>query len=106
MDGCLFMAPFPMAAVAVVPPVVVAPIGPNDYIYYPAYEVYYSPGMANYIYIQDGVWVTGPAPVGVSLQVLIGTPSVRLTLGGFPGHHHAANVRAYPRNWAPRGRGR
>ena len=102
-------APVPAVAPA---PAAVAPVQPtvlmaqDDYIYYPAYEVYYSSSRREYRYREGSVWVTRPAPPRVSIDVLFASPSVRVDFHDAPEHHHEAIFRSYPRNWTPPGRGR
>jgi len=83
-------------------PVVVDPA----FVYYPSYEVYYEPSTRVYWYPRGSAWVTGPAPGGVSLDVLIASPSVRMDFRDSPANHHAQVIRQYPRDWQPPGRGR
>ena len=72
-----------------------------DYVYYPAYEVYYSSNTRQYVYRQGRSWVSRPEPPRVSANVLFTSPSVRLDFHDSPAIHHAAVVRQYPRHWAP-----
>jgi hypothetical protein len=73
----------------------------DDYVYYPGYEVYYSSSRRQYAYRDGNAWVSRPAPRGVSVDVLLAAPSVRMAFHDSPEHHHAAVVQEYPRNWAP-----
>src|SRR5579862_9446841 len=75
----------------------------DDYVYYPGYEVYYSRTRHHYFYSEGGVWVSRPAPPGVSVDVLFASPSVRVDFHDSPAFHHAEMVQRYPRNWAPSG---
>ena len=97
------VAPAPAAAAPVQPTVVVAQ---DDYVYYPAYEVYYSNSRHDYRYRDGNAWVTRSAPPGVSVNVLFASPSVRLDFHDAPERHHEEILRTYPRNWTPPGRGR
>jgi hypothetical protein len=92
--------PAPAPAVVVQAPVAIQ----DGLIYYPSYEMYYDPGLQIYWYNQGGVWLSGPRPYGVSVDVLIGSPFVRLGFRGSPAGHHGDVVRMYPRNWQPPGR--
>jgi hypothetical protein len=86
------------------PPVVeTAFVVQDDYVYYPDYEVYYSSSRHQYAYIEGGAWVSRPAPRGVSVGVLLASPSVRMDFHDSPAHHHSEVVQKYPRNWAPPG---
>ena len=73
----------------------------DDYVYYPGYEVYYSSSRRQYTYREGNAWVARPAPRGVSVNVLLASPSVRMDFHDSPAQHHAAVVKQYPKNWAP-----
>ena len=73
----------------------------DDYIYYPSYGVYYSNSRHQYAYQERGRWVGRPAPRGVTVDVLLASPSVRMDFHDSPANHHSAIVQQYPRNWAP-----
>lgn len=81
----------------------------DDYFYYPGYQVYYSSNRREYVYLDDNIWVTRPAPRWVSLDVLLASPSVRLDFQDAPELHHSRVMQQYPKNWQPpgdnRGRG-
>lgn len=82
------------------PPTRVAAVSySDDYVYYPAHETYYSRNRREYVYRSGNAWVRGPQPYGVTADVLIRTPSVRLEFHDSPEHHHAAVVKQYPRTW-------
>jgi hypothetical protein len=87
--------------VVVAPPVVVAPavVIQDDYVYYPNYGVYYNSSRHQYAYLEGGAWVSAPAPSGVSVDVLLASPSVRMDFHDSPEKHHAEMVQKYPRNW-------
>ena len=93
LTGCVGYINGPRAGVYVAPPVVVVE---DDYIYYPDYEVYYSSSRHQYAYLEGGAWVSRPAPRGVSVNVLLRSPSVRMNFHDSPEHHHAEVVRQYP----------
>jgi hypothetical protein len=78
-------------------------VAPDDYVYYPGYQVYYSSNRRQYVYLEGRSWVTRPAPPRVSVNVLFASPSVRLDFHDSPALHHAAVVRQYPKHWAPPG---
>ena len=71
----------------------------DDYVYYPAHETYYSSTRHEYIYRDGNSWVRRPQPYGVSADVIVRTPSVRLDFHDSPEAHHEAVVKQYPRNW-------
>jgi hypothetical protein len=73
----------------------------DDYVYYPEYEVYYSRTRREYVYPEGGQWVSRPTPRGISVNVLVSSPSVAVDFHDSPAAHHAAVIRQYPRNWAP-----
>ena len=87
-------------AVVVAQPVVEDPAA---LIYYPSYEVYYDPGASVYWHSEGGRWVSGGAPVGVSVAVLRSSPSARMNFHDSPANHHSAVVQQYPRDWKPPG---
>jgi hypothetical protein len=76
---------------------------PDEYVYYPRYQVYYSNNRRQYIYRDGRSWVSHPAPPRVSANVLLASPSVRLEFHDSPSIHHDSVVRQYPKNWAPPG---
>lgn len=71
----------------------------DDYDYYPGYETYYSRSRHEYVYRDGGAWVHRPQPNGVSLEVLLAAPSVRMDFRDSPEQHHDTVVRSYPKNW-------
>jgi len=75
----------------VAPPVVVAPVVvvQDDYVYYPNYGVYYNSHRHQYYYLRGDAWVWAPAPEGVSVDVLLASPSVRMDFHDSPANHHA-----------------
>jgi hypothetical protein len=95
LTGCVGYVQGPGAGVSVAPAVVVQ----DDYIYYPNYGVYYSSSRGQYAYQEGGAWVNAPAPRGVSVDVLLASPSVRMNFHDSPANHHAAVVKQYPKNW-------
>jgi hypothetical protein len=74
---------------------------PDDFDYYPAYEVYYSRNRREYVYRDRGTWVRGPEPRGVSLSLMLASPAVRVDFHDSPDRHHENIVRTYPRHWRP-----
>jgi hypothetical protein len=91
--------------VVVMAPVVVAPsvVVQDNYVYYPGYGIYYNSVRRQYAYLQGGVWIWAPAPGGVSVEVLLASPSVNMNFHDSLANHHAATLRMYPRNWKPSG---
>jgi hypothetical protein len=110
LTGCVVDQP-PQRSVYVAPPAVyVAPpvvqttvVVQDDYVYYPNYQVYYSSRRHQYAYLEGGAWVSRPAPHGVSVNVLLASPSVRMNFHDSPANHHAMVVQQYPKNWRPPG---
>jgi hypothetical protein len=100
LTGCVGYVDGPRAGVYVAPPVVEIQ---DDYVYYPSYGVYYSSSRHQYAYLEGGAWVSRPAPRGVSVNVLLASPSVRMDFHDSPANHHAAVVQKYPKNWKPPG---
>ena len=90
----VYVTPAPVETVAIVQ---------DDYVYYPGYQVYYSSNRRQYVYQEGRSWVTRAAPRGVSVNVLLSSPSVRLDFHDSPAQHHATVARQYPKNWAPPG---
>jgi hypothetical protein len=75
----------------------------DDYVYYPGCEVYYSSNRHQYMYRDGRDWVTRATPPHVAVNVLLGSPSVRVDFHDSPAQHHAAVVKSYPKNWKPAG---
>jgi hypothetical protein len=100
LTGCVGYVDGPRAGIQAEPYAFVAQ---DDYIYYPGYDVYYSSHRRQYAYLEGGAWVSRPAPRGVSVNVLLASPSVRMDFHDSPAQHHAMVVQKYPRNWAPPG---
>jgi hypothetical protein len=100
LTGCVGYVEGPRSGVYVAPPVVEIQ---DDYVYYPNYEVYYSSSRHQYAYREGNAWVARPAPRGVSVNVLMASPSVRMDFHDSPANHHAAVVKQYPKNWKPSG---
>jgi hypothetical protein len=99
LTGCVaYVDRPPEGSVYVAPPAV-----QDDYVYYPNYQVYYSSSRHQYAYQDGRAWVSRPAPRGVSVDVLMASPSVRMDFHDSPANHHAAVVRQYPKNWSPSG---
>jgi len=78
----------------------------DDYVYYPAYQVYYSSERHQYVYRDGRSWVSRPAPPRVAVDVLVASPSVRVGFHDSPANHHAEIVKQYPQHWSPPGQAR
>ena len=104
LTGCAGYGEGPRARVVVDQPVVgVTYAVPDEYVYYPGYDVYYNRSRHEYAYQDGGRWVNRPQPHGISVNVLLASPSVRMNFHDSPANHHAAVRRSYPRNWNPAG---
>ena len=75
---------------------------PDDYVYYPKYGAYYSPIHHRYYYQDHGSWGWRETPPGVSPDVFLRSPSVKVNFHDAPDKHHAEIVRQYPKDWTPR----
>lgn len=71
----------------------------DDYDYYPGYEVYYSRNRREYVYRDGNAWVRRAEPRGITVDVLLAAPSVRVDFRDSPESHHSTVVKSYPRNW-------
>jgi len=71
----------------------------DDYDYYPGYETYYSRNRHEYVYRDGNAWVRRPAPRGVSTEVILASPSVRLDFHDSPEQHHSKVIKSYPKTW-------
>jgi hypothetical protein len=72
----------------------------DDYVYYPAYQVYYSSDRHQYVYQDGRSWVSRPAPPHVAVNVLLSSPSVNVGFHDSPANHHAEIARQYPKQAA------
>ena len=75
----------------------------DEYVYYPAYQVYYNNNRHQYAYREGNTWVSRPAPPGVTVSVLRASPSVKMDFHDSPESHDAAVVQKYPRHWSAPG---
>jgi hypothetical protein len=100
LTGCIGYVDGPRAGIAVEP---YAFAVQDDYVYYPEYECYYSVSRRQYAYREGSTWVARPTPQGVSVNVLLASPSVKMDFHDSPANHHAAVVQKYPKNWTPSG---
>ena len=71
----------------------------DDYTYYPQYETYYSNRQHKYAFYTQGAWMLRPSFTGVPLEVLLASPSVKMTFHDDPANHHAQMLVDYPRTW-------
>jgi hypothetical protein len=85
------------------PVVVPPPLLQDDCVYYPNYSIYYNSSLHQYVYLQDGAWVSTSAPRGVPVAVLLASPSVSMDFHDSPEKHHAEMEHKCPKNWAPAG---
>ncbi len=72
---------------------------PDDYVYYPQYEVYYSSSRSQFGYWDGGAWLWRPAPPNVAANVVFASASVRMDFHDSPALHRESVARSYPRNW-------
>jgi hypothetical protein len=104
LTGCVGYVDGPSAGVYAAPPAVeTSVVVQDDYVYYPDYQIYYSSSRHQYAYLDGGAWVSRPAPRGVSVDVLLASPSVKMNFHDSPANHHAEIIRQYPKNWKPSG---
>ena len=75
----------------------------DDYVYYPAYGVYYSSYRHVYVYQSGRSWVSRPEPPRVSVNVLLSSPSVNVGFHDSPANHHREITKQYPQHWTPPG---
>ena len=71
----------------------------DDYDYFPGFETYYSRNRHEYVYRDGNAWVRRPAPRGITANVLLTMPSVRVDFHDSPEQHHDQVVTSYPKNW-------
>ena len=104
MTGCIGYVDGPRGEVYAPGPSVYVETGvavQDDYVYYPAYQVYYSSYRHVYVYRDGRSWVSRPAPPRVSVNVLFSSPSVNVGFHDSPANHHAEISRQYPKRWSP-----
>jgi hypothetical protein len=71
----------------------------DDYVYYPAYHMYYSKHHNRWAYQEGNRWVMAATPPNVSVDVLRASPSVPMDFHDSPANHHAEMVQKYPKDW-------
>jgi hypothetical protein len=102
-DGQGVRITIPTPSIVINPPVVVAApavvVAPDNYVYYPAYGMYYNTTRHQYAYKDHDAWVSQSAPLGVSADVLLASPSVRMDFHDSPANHHDAMMKQYPKNY-------
>ena len=89
--------------ITVKPPAVVPVVVTESYVYYPNFRVYYNSRRHQYMYLKGDTWVTQPLPEGVSVEVLMASPSVDMDFHDSPERHHAEMLKKYPHDWKPSG---
>jgi hypothetical protein len=100
LSGCVNYANGQSLQITVPPPVVVAVpavVAQDNYVYYPNYGVYYNTTRRQWAYLDGGAWVSRPAPMGVSAEVLLASPSVKMKFHDSPAKHHAAMAKQFPK---------
>lgn len=102
LTGCVAYADRPAQGSVYVEPYATFAVE-DDYVYYPNYECYYSVSRHQYAYREGNAWVARPAPRGVSVNVLLASPSVKMNFHDSPAQHHATVAKQYPKNWKPSG---
>jgi hypothetical protein len=101
LTGCVVDQPHQRSAYVAPPVVETTVVEQDDYVYYPDYQVYYNSRRHQYAYLEGGAWVSRPAPRGVTVNVLVASPAVKMNFHDAPANHHAEIVRQYPKNWRP-----
>ncbi len=104
LSGCIIYVEDPPTARRYGPPaptVIVEDetVGPDDYIYYPDYEVYYALNRREYYCLEGNAWVWRASPWGISSDWLLRSPGVRMDFHDRPEHHHPRVAQQYPRRW-------
>jgi hypothetical protein len=91
----------PVPVVVVAPPVVVAApavVIVDDFIFYPNYAIYFNSSRHQYAYLEGGAWIFAAAPVGVTIDVLVASPSIHMDWHDSPANHHSEMIKKYPGN--------
>ena len=102
LTGCVGYAEQPRAGIVYQEPAPrLAPgfVEQEEYVYYPGYETYYGSRSHQYYYRQGNAWVTRPAPAGISVNLLLASPSVKMDFHDGPAAHHTQMMQKYPKTW-------
>jgi len=100
LTGCVGYVDGQSIQITVPPPVVVAVpavVVQDNYVYYPNYGVYYNTSRRQWVCLDGGAWVSRPAPPGVSADVLLASPSVKMNFHDSPANHHKAMAKKFPK---------
>jgi hypothetical protein len=100
LTGCVSYVDGPHAGIYTEPSMVVVQ---DDYMYYPAYQMYYGSHSHQWYDREGSSWVARPAPREVSVDVLHASPSVKMDFHDSPANHHTMVVKQYPKNWKASG---
>ncbi len=73
--------------------------GRDNYVYYPAYGVYYNTSRHQYVYWEGRSWVNREDLPALWAAKLATTPQVPVDFHDAPEKHHAVIARMYPSNW-------
>lgn len=77
---------------------------PADWVYYPAFELYYSRNHQQYVFREIGEWVAREEPVApLTVARLEASLSVPMAFHDAPPSHHAEVTALYPKTWLPFG---
>lgn len=104
LTQCAVNAGAQSVGIVINPPIVVAPpvvVVQDDYLYYPNYAIYYNTYRHQYAYLNGDAWVWAPAPQGVTMEVLLASPSVHMDFHDSLAKHHKDMMQKYPRDWRP-----
>jgi hypothetical protein len=91
----------PAEALTTQAPVQPPAVAPDDYVYYPQYEIYSSSNRHQYAYQHAGVWIWVPVPPEITVNELLASPAVPMEFHDELAPHHEAVAKKYPRDWTP-----
>jgi hypothetical protein len=100
LTGCVGYVDGPRAGVHVAPPAVEAGVQDNNACH-SSHGIYFR-SYNQYAYMKVGAWASRPKPVGVSIDILLASPSVRIDFHDSPANN-SMEISRHPRNWAPPG---
>ena len=80
-----------------------AVVSVDEYLYYPAYGIYYNSTQHRYVRLESDGWSTRSELTGVSAENLLASPAVPMNFHDAPAEHHESVIRLYPKNWRPSG---